>query len=57
LWAISLYLNIGSALRKLFLLRQKMAGVKTSEEGTRKLEKLKREQYINLVQVIDRVAT
>ena len=44
-------------LQKLFLLRQKMAGVKTSEEGTRKLEKLKIEQYINLVQVIDRVAT
>ena len=54
MWAISLYLNLGSAIRKIFIIRQKTGDTELSEEGVRELEKLEREQYINIIQVTGR---
>ena len=54
LWAISLYLNLGSAIRKIYIIRQKTWDTELSEEGARELVKQEREQYINIIQVTGR---
>merc|ERR1711892_108065 len=51
LWAISLYLNIGSAIRKVYVLRMKIQGHgKYSKDRARSIEKLEKVQYINIIQ-------
>ena len=47
------YLNIGSAIMKVYVLRQKMGGGEVSEEGARALDKLEKDQYVNIIQVTD----
>jgi len=49
-WAISLYLNMATALRKLYISRRKLAEDENSEESVRKFKTMQKEQYPNLIQ-------